>query len=70
MLKINIHIQDPLINGQTRIFRHIKFAQASAQKVYVKVSDEQAGSKAMRSSYLGRQNSWVPVKKNLKLKSQ
>ena len=28
-----------------------------------KFSDEQAGSKAMRSFYLGRQNSWVPIEK-------
>ena len=27
----------------------------------VKFSDEQAGLKTMRSSYLGRQNSWVPT---------
>ena len=56
-------IQDRLINGQIGIIRHIEFAQASAQKVYVKFSDEQPGSKAMRSSYLGRQNSWVPIEK-------
>ena len=31
--------------------------------VLVKFSDEQADSKAMRSSYLGRQNSWVPIEK-------
>ena len=32
-------------------------------KVYIKFSDEQAGSKEMRSSYLGRQNSWVSIEK-------
>ena len=32
-------------------------------KVYVKFSNEQAGLKAMRSSYLGRQNSSVPIQK-------
>ena len=31
--------------------------------MYVKFSNEQAGLKAMRSSYLGRQNSWVPIQK-------
>ena len=59
MLTVNIDIQDRLINGQTGIVRHIDFAQGSACKVYIKVSDKQAGSKAMRSSYLGRQNSGV-----------
>ena len=56
MLTVNIDIQDHLINGQARIIRHIEFAEGSARKVYIKFSDEQAGSKAMRSSYLGRQN--------------
>ena len=63
MLTVNTDIQDCLINGQTGIIRHIEFAQGSASKVYVKFSDEQAGSKAMRSSYLGRQNSWVSIEK-------
>ena len=63
MLTVNIGIQDRLINGQTGIIRHTEFAQGSVRKVYVKFSDEKAGSKAMRSSYLGRQNSWVPIEK-------
>ena len=63
MLTVNIDIQDRLINGQTGIIRHIEFAQSSVRKVYVKFSDEQAGSKAMRSSYLGRKNSWVSIEK-------
>ena len=63
MLTVNIYIQDRLINGQTGIIRHIEFAEGSARKVYITFSDEQAGSKAMRSSYLGRQNSWVPIEK-------
>ena len=45
------------INDQTGIVRHIEFAEGITHKVYTKVSDEQAGSKAMRSSYLGKQNS-------------
>ena len=32
MLTINIDIQDRLINGQTRIFRHIKFAYLVLKK--------------------------------------
>ena len=63
MLTVHIYIQDRLINGQTGIIRHIEFAEGSARKVYITFSDEQAGSKAMRSSYLGRQNSWVPIEK-------
>ena len=63
MLTVSIYIQDRLINGQTGIIRHIEFAEGSAHKLYIKFSDEQAGSKAMRSSYLGRQNSWVPIEK-------
>ena len=63
MLTVNIDKQDRLINGQTGIIRHIEFAQGSVCKVYIKFSDEQAGSKAMRSFYLGKQNSWVPIEK-------
>ena len=63
MLTVNIDIQGRLINGQTGIIRHIEFVQGSARKVYIKFFDEQADSKAMRSSYLGRQNSWVPTEK-------
>ena len=64
LLTVNIDIQDRLINGQTRIIKHKTFAQSSAREVYVKFSDEQAGSKAMTSSYLGRQNCWVPIEKS------
>ena len=63
MLTVNIDIQDRLLNGQTRIIRHNEFSQGSARKVYINFSNEQAGSKAMRSSFLGRQNSWVPFEK-------
>ena len=60
MLTNNIDVQDRLINGQTRIMRHIEFVEGSARKVYLKFYDEQARPKAMESSYLGRQNSCVP----------
>ena len=60
MLAVNIDIQYHLINGYAGIIRHIEFAQGFVRKVYVKFSDEQAGSKAMRLSYLERQNSLVP----------
>ena len=63
ILTVNIDIQGRLIKCQTGIIRHIEFDRSSARKVYVKFSDEKAGSKAMRSSYLGRQNSWVPIEK-------
>ena len=59
----NIGIEDRLINGQIGNIRHFEFAQGSVCKVYVKFSDKQACLKAMRSSYLGRQNSWVPIEK-------
>ena len=57
MFTVNIDILDCLINGQTGNISHTEFAQASFCKVYVKISDEQAGSKAIRSFYLDRQNS-------------
>ena len=63
MVTVNIITQDHLINGQTGIIRHINFARSSARKVFIKFSDEQPGSKAMRLSYLGRQNSWVFIDK-------
>ena len=63
MLTVNIDRQDRLINGQAGVISHIEFAEGSARKVYIKIFDEQAGSTAMRSSYLGRQKSWVPIEK-------
>ena len=63
MLTVNMDTQDRLVNGHTGIIRHIEFAQATARKVNVAFSDEQTSSKAMRSSYLGRKNSWVPIEK-------
>ena len=63
MLTVNIDIQDRLTNGQTGSIRHIEFAEGTFHKVYVTFSDEQTGLKAMRSSYGGRQNSWVPIEK-------
>ena len=63
MLIVNVDIQGLLTNGQTRNIRHTEFAQGSALKVYVKFSEEQAGLKTMRYSYLGRQNSRVPIEK-------
>ena len=63
ILALNIDIQDPLINRQTGNGKHMEFVQGSIHKVYVKFSDEQAGLKPMKSSYLGRQNSWVAIEK-------
>ena len=63
MLTVNIDIQVGLINGQTGNIRYIEFAEGTAHKVYVMFSDEQAGLKVMRSSYVGRQNSWVSIEK-------
>ena len=63
MLTVNIDIQDRLVNGQIRTFKHSEFAQDCAREVYVKIFDEQTGSKATRSSYLGRQNPWVAIEK-------
>ena len=63
MLTVNRDIQDWLSNNETETIRHIEFVQDSAPKVYVKFSDKQAGSKSMRSFYLDRQNSWVPIEK-------
>ena len=63
MLTVNVDIQDRLINEQTRNVKHIEFVQGSIHKVYIKFSDEQVGLGAMRSSYLGSQNSWVAIEK-------
>ena len=59
MLAVNIDTQDGLINSQTGIIRHTEFAQGSARKF----SDEQAGLKVMKPSYLDRKESWVPIEK-------
>ena len=63
MLTVNVDIQDRLINGRTGNVKRIEFVHGSIHKVYAKVSDEQAGLRAMRSFYLGRQNSWVAIEK-------
>ena len=63
MLTVDLDIPGRLINAQTGKISYIEFAQGIVQKVYVKFSDEQAGLKAMRSCYLGRQNFWVPIEK-------
>ena len=63
MLTVNKDMQGRLLNRQTAVIKHSEFAESSVREVYIKFSDEQAGSKAMRSSYLGRRNSWVPIKK-------
>ena len=63
MLTVDIDIQGSLINCQTETIRHIEFAEGSVFKVFVKFSDEQVGSKAVRSSFLGKKNSWVPIQK-------
>ena len=68
MLIVNIDMLDRLLNCQTAVIRH-EFAESSARKVYIKFSDEQTGSKAMRSSYLGRQNLGFLLK-NVKLRFQ
>ena len=57
MLTVNIDIQDRLINDQTGNIRHIEFAQSTVYEICIKFSDEKAGLKTMRSSYLGRKNS-------------
>ena len=53
MLAVNIDTQDGLINSQTGIIRHTEFAQGSTRKF----SDEQAGLKVMKPSYLDRKES-------------
>ena len=63
MLTVHVDIQYRLIDGQTGNAKHIRFIQGSIHKVYVKVSGEQAGLRAIRSSYFGRQNSWVAIEK-------
>ena len=40
MLKVNIEIHDPLINGQSGNISQIDFGQGSVFRVYVKFSDE------------------------------
>ena len=69
MLAVNLEIQDRLINGKTGNISYTEFAQDSVRKVYVKLSDEQARLKAMRSSYLGRQILGFLLK-NVKLRFQ
>ena len=56
-------MQDRLINGQAGNISHIEFAQGVNRKAYVNFPDEQAGLKAMGSSSIGRQNSWLLIEK-------
>ena len=61
MLTVNIDIPNCLINCQTGNVRYITFAQSSVVKVYERFSDEQVGLTGIKSSYLGRQKSWVSM---------
>lgn len=54
---------------KTRTISQIGFAKGSARKVFVTFSDEWTGLKAMRSPYLGRKNSCVPIKIPIKKES-
>ena len=54
MLRVNVDMQNRIINGQTRNISHIKFDQGIVRKVSVKFYDEKASLKAIKSSYLGR----------------
>ena len=63
MLAINIDIQNRVINGQKGDIRYTKFAGGSFCKVYVKFFDQQADSKAMRSSYFGRKKFQFSIEK-------
>ena len=63
MLTANMDMQDCLINGQTGNFDHIECIQCTLCKVYVKFSNKQTCTRAMRSSYLERQKSSVATKK-------
>ena len=55
MLTVDLEIQDCLINGQMTNLTYIEFARD--------FSDEQAGAKIMRLSFLGRQKFLVPIEK-------
>ena len=57
ILIVNIYIQDRLIDGQAGNIRHIQLAPVKVRKVSVK------GLKAIKSSCLSRQNSWISVEK-------
>ena len=63
MSTVMLDIRDCPVNGQTGNISHVEFAQGSVQKVSVKCLDQQAGLKAIRWSYLGRQNSWAAIEK-------
>lgn len=59
MLTVNSYtvsqIINLLINDETRNIRPKEFFQCGVHKIYLKLSDEQAALKAIRSSYFGRQ---------------
>lgn len=59
----NRDIQDHLSNGKTGNIGHLEFARDSVCKLYIKFPNQHAGLKALKSSYLDRQNSWVPIEK-------
>ena len=59
----NRDIQDHLSNGKTGNIGHLEFARDSVCKLYIKFPNQHAGLKALKSSYLDRQNSWVTIEK-------
>ena len=63
MLILNMDLQDRLINGQRGNVRHIEFSRSNVCKVYALFSDEKDDLETMASSCLGRQKSWISIKK-------
>ena len=63
MLTVNVDMQDCLVHGLTGNVKHIESVQSSIHKVHLKFYDEQACSRAMRSSFLLRQNCWLAIAK-------
>lgn len=59
-MRINVEVENCLVNGQQGNIKHIDFAYGNFWKK--KFSDKQTGLKAMRSFYSGRQN-WVLIGK-------
>lgn len=56
MLTVNLGMYDCLISSHAG-----NFVQGRVQKACVKTSDELAALTAMISSYLSRQNCWIPI---------
>ena len=64
MLIANVNIEDRLVNGRIGKVMRFKIVNNKVTAIYMKFNDANAGLMTMQSSYLARQQHWVPIRKH------